>query len=117
VLRASRGTISLETPVGEDDGASLGDFIEDRAVVSGVDSLVSKSLEDHTQAALDSLTPREAKVLRMRFGIGEKGSHTLEEVGKSFGVTRERIRQIEARALEKLRRRGRSLPLQTFLDN
>jgi RNA polymerase primary sigma factor len=116
VLRASRGTISLETPVGEDEGASLGDFIEDRAVVSGVDSLVSKSLEDHTQAALDSLTPREAKVLRMRFGIGEKGSHTLEEVGKSFGVTRERIRQIEARALEKLRRRGRSLPLQTFLD-
>ena len=116
VLRASRGTISLETPVGEDEGASLGDFIEDRTAASGVDSLVNKSLEDHTQAALASLTPREAKVLRMRFGIGEKGSHTLEEVGKSFGVTRERIRQIEARALEKLRRRGRSLPLQTFLD-
>jgi RNA polymerase primary sigma factor len=115
VLNVAKEPISLETPLGTEGDAHLGDLIEDKNMVSADDAMISMNLAAQTRKALDTLTPREAKVLRMRFGIGEKSEHTLEEVGQDFDVTRERIRQIEAKALGKLRCRSRSLVLRTFI--
>ena len=112
-LRISRQPISLETPIGEDD-SSLGDFIEDEGAISPMDEAVSQNLREQTKELLASLTPREEKILRMRFGIGEKTDHTLEEVGQDFNLTRERIRQIEAKALQKLRAPNRADDLKAF---
>jgi RNA polymerase primary sigma factor len=106
----------METPIGDDDDSHLGDFIEDMSMPSPVESATFEGLRRATQEMLHSLTPREAKVLRMRFGIDMTTDHTLEEVGKQFDVTRERIRQIEAKALRKLRHPSRSEQLRSFLD-
>ena len=116
VLKIAKEPISLETPIGEEEDSSLGDFIEDRAVVSPSEAVMSMNLSEQTRKVLATLTPREEKVLRMRFGIGEKSDHTLEEVGQDFEVTRERIRQIEAKALRKLRHPSRSKKLRAFVD-
>jgi len=116
ILKISKEPISMETPIGDDEDSHLGDFIEDAATMAPVDAAVFTSLRDVTKAILDSLTPREAKVLRMRFGIEMNTDHTLEEVGKQFDVTRERIRQIEAKALRKLRHPSRSERLRSLLD-
>ncbi|TDI78148.1 MAG: RNA polymerase sigma factor RpoD [Betaproteobacteria bacterium] len=116
ILKISKEPISMETPIGEDDDSHLGDFIEDAATMAPVEAAVYTSLRDVTKDILDSLTPREAKVLRMRFGIEMNTDHTLEEVGKQFDVTRERIRQIEAKALRKLRHPSRSERLRSLLD-
>jgi len=116
ILKISKEPISMETPIGDDDDSHLGDFIEDISTVSPGDAAMYSSLRDVTKDVLDSLTPREAKVLRMRFGIEMNTDHTLEEVGKQFDVTRERIRQIEAKALRKLRHPSRSERLKSFLD-
>ncbi|RME15131.1 MAG: RNA polymerase sigma factor RpoD [Bdellovibrio sp.] len=115
VLKIAKEPISLETPVGEED-SHLGDFIEDKNVINPSDAIVSLNLAEQTRKVLATLTPREEKVLRMRFGIGEESDHTLEEVGQDFNVTRERIRQIEAKALRKLRHPSRSSKLRTFID-
>jgi RNA polymerase primary sigma factor len=117
ILKISKEPISMETPIGDDDDSHLGDFIEDSATLAPSDSAIFASLREATKEVLDSLTPREAKVLRMRFGIEMNTDHTLEEVGKQFDVTRERIRQIEAKALRKLRHPTRSERLRSFLDN
>ncbi len=117
VLKIAKEPISLETPIGEEEDSHLGDFIEDKSIVSPSESVISVNLADQTRKVLATLTPREEKVLRMRFGIGEKSDHTLEEVGQDFEVTRERIRQIEAKALRKLRHPSRSERLRSFLDN
>jgi len=114
VLRLSKAPISLETPIGEDGESHLGDFIEDKTALNPAEAAIESSLRDETRAALSALTPREQKILRMRFGIGEKSEHTLEEVGQKFKVTRERIRQIEAKAIAKLRKDGTS-ELETFV--
>ena len=103
VLKIAKEPISLETPIGEEEDSHLGDFIEDKSVVSPAEAVINMNLAEQTRKVLKTLTPREEKVLRMRFGIGEKSDHTLEEVGQDFEVTRERIRQIEAKALRKLR--------------
>jgi RNA polymerase primary sigma factor len=116
VLKIAKEPISLETPIGDDADSHLGDFIEDKRVVSPADAVENLNLQEQTRRVLSTLTPREEKVLRMRFGIGEKSDHTLEEVGKSFDVTRERIRQIEAKALRKLRHPSRLKKLKTFLE-
>jgi len=116
ILKISKEPISMETPIGDDDDSHLGDFIEDTGTMAPVDAAVYTSLRDATKEVLDTLTPREAKVLRMRFGIEMNTDHTLEEVGKQFDVTRERIRQIEAKALRKLRHPSRSERLRSFLD-
>jgi RNA polymerase primary sigma factor len=116
VLRIAKEPISLETPIGEEEDSHLGDFIEDKSVVSPVETVINNNLEDQTRRVLKTLTPREEKVLRMRFGIGEKSDHTLEEVGQDFEVTRERIRQIEAKALRKLRHPSRSKQLRSFVE-
>lgn len=116
VLKIAKEPISMETPIGDDEDSHLGDFIEDAAVLSPVDCATTEGLRETTTRILGSLTPREAKVLRMRFGIGMNTDHTLEEVGKQFDVTRERIRQIEAKALRKLRQPTRSDQLRSFLD-
>src|SRR5487761_2611908 len=116
ILKISKEPISMETPIGDDDDSHLGDFIEDASTMAPVDAAVYGSLRDATKDVLDSLTPREAKVLRMRFGIEMNTDHTLEEVGKQFDVTRERIRQIEAKALRKLRHPSRSEKLRSFLE-
>ncbi len=116
VLRIAREPISLETPVGEEDDSHLGDFIEDKGVINPSSAIVSLNLIEQTRRVLATLTPREERVLRMRFGIGEESDHTLEEVGQDFNVTRERIRQIEAKALRKLRHPSRSVKLKTFVD-
>ena len=116
ILKISKEPISMETPIGDDDDSHLGDFIEDLATLAPNDAAVFASLRDVTKDILDTLTPREAKVLRMRFGIEMNTDHTLEEVGKQFDVTRERIRQIEAKALRKLRHPSRSEKLRSFLD-
>jgi RNA polymerase primary sigma factor len=116
ILKISKEPISMETPIGDDDDSHLGDFIEDAATLAPSDAAVYASLRDVTKEILDTLTPREAKVLRMRFGIEMNTDHTLEEVGKQFDVTRERIRQIEAKALRKLRHPSRSDKLRSFLD-
>jgi len=105
----------METPIGDDEDSHLGDFIEDASVESPIDSATSEGLKETTHGVLAGLTPREAKVLRMRFGIDMNTDHTLEEVGKQFDVTRERIRQIEAKALRKLRHPSRSDQLRSFL--
>jgi RNA polymerase primary sigma factor len=117
VLKIAKEPISMETPIGDDEDSHLGDFIEDSGVVSPIDSATSEGLGEATQNMLAGLTSREAKVLRMRFGIDMNTDHTLEEVGKQFDVTRERIRQIEAKALRKLRHPSRSDRLRSFLDN
>jgi RNA polymerase primary sigma factor len=111
VLKIAKEPISLETPIGEDEDSHLGDFIEDKAMITNV------NLSEQTRKVLATLTPREEKVLRMRFGIGESSDHTLEEVGQDFNVTRERIRQIEAKALRKLRHPSRSKRLKAFIEN
>ncbi|SFE14007.1 RNA polymerase primary sigma factor [Nitrosomonas sp. Nm166] len=116
ILKISKEPISMETPIGDDEDSHLGDFIEDSATMAPADAAVYASLRGVTKDILDSLTPREAKVLRMRFGIEMNTDHTLEEVGKQFDVTRERIRQIEAKALRKLRHPARSERLRSFLD-
>ncbi|MBI5435953.1 MAG: RNA polymerase sigma factor RpoD [Nitrosomonadales bacterium] len=116
ILKIAKEPISMETPVGDDDDSHLGDFIEDSNTLAPIDAAVYDSLHNVTKDILDSLTPREAKVLRMRFGIEMNTDHTLEEVGKQFDVTRERIRQIEAKALRKLRHPSRSEKLKSFLD-
>ncbi|CAE6497729.1 RNA polymerase, sigma 70 (sigma D) factor [Nitrosomonas nitrosa] len=116
ILKISKEPISMETPIGDDEDSHLGDFIEDSSTVAPADAAVYASLRNATKDVLDSLTPREAKVLRMRFGIEMNTDHTLEEVGKQFDVTRERIRQIEAKALRKLRHPARSDRLRSFLD-
>ena len=117
VLKVAREPVSLETPVGDDEDSFLGDFIEDPSVVSPQDAMIHASLAEHTRQALSTLAPREAKVLQKRFGIGERSNYTLEEVGQDFDVTRERIRQIEAKALRKLRHPSRSRTLKVFLEN
>ncbi|MBW1782119.1 MAG: RNA polymerase sigma factor RpoD [Deltaproteobacteria bacterium] len=117
VLKIAKEPISLETPIGEEEDSHLGDFIEDKNVLSPGDAVVNFGLAEQTRRVLTTLTPREEKVLRMRFGIGEKADHTLEEVGRDFSVTRERIRQIEAKALRKLRHPSRSRKLKSFMDN
>ena len=116
VLKIAKEPISLETPVGEEEDSHLGDFIEDKKIESPMDSLINNNLAEQTRKVLATLTPREEKVLRMRFGIGESYDHTLEEVGQSFQVTRERIRQIEAKALRKLRHPSRVIRLKSFLE-
>ena len=117
VLKIAKEPISLETPVGEEEDSHLGDFIEDKKVISPAEAIVNLNLAEQTRRVLSTLTPREEKVLRMRFGIGEESDHTLEEVGQDFNVTRERIRQIEAKALRKLRHPSRSNKLKTFVDS
>ena len=117
IMKISKEPISMETPIGDDDDSHLGDFIEDTATLAPSDAATYAGLRDATAEVLDSLTPREAKVLRMRFGIEMNTDHTLEEVGKQFDVTRERIRQIEAKALRKLRHPSRSEKLRSFLDS
>jgi RNA polymerase primary sigma factor len=116
VLKIAKEPISMETPIGDDEDSHLGDFIEDINIASPIDSASMEGLKEATQDVLSGLTPREAKVLRMRFGIDMNTDHTLEEVGKQFDVTRERIRQIEAKALRKLRHPTRSEPLRSFLE-
>jgi RNA polymerase primary sigma factor len=117
VLKIAKEPISLETPIGEEEDSHLGDFIEDKAITSPSDAVINMNLAEQTRKVLATLTPREEKVLRMRFGIGEKSDHTLEEVGQDFEVTRERIRQIEAKALRKLRHPSRSKRLRSFVEN
>ncbi|MCB9094278.1 MAG: RNA polymerase sigma factor RpoD [Halobacteriovoraceae bacterium] len=117
VFKISKEPISLETPIGEEEDSSLGDFIEDKKIITPQEAVMSVTLSEQTRAVLATLTPREEKVLRMRFGIGEKSDHTLEEVGQDFFVTRERIRQIEAKALRKLRHPSRAKLLKSYIDN
>ncbi|HLL01520.1 MAG TPA: RNA polymerase sigma factor RpoD [Myxococcaceae bacterium] len=117
VLKIAKEPISLETPIGEEEDSHLGDFIEDKSLVSPADAVINMNLAEQTRKVLATLTPREEKVLRMRFGIGEKSDHTLEEVGQDFEVTRERIRQIEAKALRKLRHPSRSKRLRSFVES
>jgi RNA polymerase primary sigma factor len=116
VLKIAKEPISLETPIGEEEDSHLGDFIEDKGVVSPLEAVIKANLSEQTSRVLSTLTPREEKVLRMRFGIGEKSDHTLEEVGQDFEVTRERIRQIEAKALRKLRHPSRAKKLKSFVE-
>jgi RNA polymerase primary sigma factor len=117
ILKIAQEPISLETPIGEEEDSHLGDFIEDQGVVSPAEAVININLKDQTAAVLQTLTPREEQVIRMRFGIGDGSEHTLEEVGQRFSVTRERIRQIEAKALRKLRHPSRTRKLKTFLEN
>ncbi len=116
VLKIAQEPISLETPIGEEEDSHLGDFIEDRGAVSPSDAVISVNLKDYTSQVLRTLTPREERVIKMRFGLGDGSEHTLEEVGQSFQVTRERIRQIEAKALRKLRHPSRSRKLRAFVE-
>ncbi|HKS41534.1 MAG TPA: RNA polymerase sigma factor RpoD, partial [Blastocatellia bacterium] len=118
VLKIAQEPISLETPIGEEEDSHLGDFIEDKTIANPADSVITSNLREITEEVLKSLTPREEKVIKMRFGLGPNGSeHTLEEVGQHFAVTRERIRQIEAKALRKLRHPSRSRKLKAFLES
>ncbi len=116
VMKIAQEPISLETPIGEEEDSHLGDFIEDRGVISPAEAVVNINLKEQTEAVLKTLTPREEKVIKMRFGLDDGSEHTLEEVGQSFAVTRERIRQIEAKALRKLRHPSRSRKLRAFLE-
>ena len=116
VLKIAQEPISLETPIGEEEDSHLGDFIEDQNVVSPAEAVISLNLKEQTESVLQTLTPREERVIKMRFGVGDGKDHTLEEVGQSFAVTRERIRQIEAKALRKLKHPSRSRKLRSFLD-
>ncbi len=117
ILKIAQEPISLETPIGEEEDSHLGDFIEDRAVISPAEAVININLKEQTESVLKTLTPREEQVIKMRFGLGDGSEHTLEEVGQRFSVTRERIRQIEAKALRKLRHPSRSRMLRTFLEN
>jgi len=117
ILKIAQEPISLETPIGEEEDSHLGDFIEDQGVVSPAEAVININLKDQTASVLQTLTDREEQVIRMRFGIGDGSEHTLEEVGQRFSVTRERIRQIEAKALRKLRHPSRTRKLKTFLEN
>ena len=117
VLKIAKEPISLETPIGDEEDSSLGDFIEDKKAVAPAEEVINTKLSEQLAAVLADLTPREEQVLRKRFGIAEKSDHTLEEVGKLFNVTRERIRQIEAKALRKLRHPVRSQPLRSYYEN
>ncbi len=116
VLSIAKQPISLETPIGADEDSDLHDSIEDKKVIPAADTVISMDLADQMRKVLATLTPREEKVLRMRFGVGEKSDHTLEQVGQDFDVTRERIRQIEAKALLKLRHPSRGLRLKSFIE-
>jgi RNA polymerase primary sigma factor len=116
ILKISQQPISLETPIGEEGDTHLGDFIEDRKIMSPVDTASHELLKDQIGSVLDTLTPREQRILRLRFGLDDGRSRTLEEVGKEFKVTRERIRQIEAKALRKLRHPTRSRRLKDYLE-
>jgi RNA polymerase primary sigma factor len=116
IMKIAQEPISLETPIGEEEDSHLGDFIEDRGVISPIDHVIVANLKEQTSKVLRTLTPREEQVLKMRFGVGDGAEHTLEEVGRSFNVTRERIRQIESKALRKLRHPSRSKKLRPFLD-
>jgi RNA polymerase primary sigma factor len=117
VLKIAKEPISLETPIGDEEDSHLGDFIEDKNAILPIDAAIQSNLRETTTRVLASLTPREERVLRMRFGIGMNTDHTLEEVGQQFSVTRERIRQIEAKALRKLKHPSRSRKLRSFLDS
>jgi len=117
IMKIAQEPISLETPIGEEEDSHLGDFIEDRGVISPIDHVIVANLKEQTGKVLRTLTPREEQVLKMRFGVGDGSEHTLEEVGRSFNVTRERIRQIESKALRKLRHPSRSKKLRPFLDS
>jgi RNA polymerase primary sigma factor len=117
VLKIVREPLSLETPIGDEEDSHLGDFIEDKDTILPLDAVIQSNLRETTTRALGQLTPREERIIRMRFGIGMNTDHTLEEVGLQFSVTRERIRQIEAKALRKLRHPSRSRILRSFLDN
>ena len=117
VMRIAQEPISLETPVGEEEESHLGDFLIDHAVVSPSEAVINLNLREQTAQVLKTLTPREEKIIKMRFGLDDGSEHTLEEVGQNFAVTRERIRQIEAKALRKLRHPSRSHRLRAFLDN
>jgi len=116
VLKIAQEPISLETPIGEEEDSHLGDFIEDQNVVPPSDVVINLNLKEQTESVLQTLTPREERVIKMRFGVGDGKDHTLEEVGQCFAVTRERIRQIEAKALRKLRHPSRSRKLRAFLE-
>src|SRR5437667_6095309 len=116
ILKIAQEPISLETPIGEEEDSRLADFIEDEAVVSASDAVINLNLKEQTSSVVKTLTPREEKVIKMRVGLDDGSEHTLEEVGQSFAVTRERIRQIEAKALRKLRHPSRSRKLRAFLD-
>ena len=116
VRKVTQEPISLETPIGQEEDSHLGDFIEDRGAVSPADAVININLKEMTEQVLNTLTPREERIIKMRFGLEDGTEHTLEEVGQNFGVTRERIRQIEAKALRKLRHPGRNRPLRAFLD-
>ena len=116
ILKISKEPISMETPIGDDDDSHLGDFIEDTGNTAPIEAAIQGNLRESTTRVLATLTPREERVLRMRFGIGMNTDHTLEEVGQQFSVTRERIRQIEAKALRKLKHPSRSRMLRSFLD-
>ena len=117
ILKIVKEPLSLETPVGEEENPSLGDLIEDQSAILPIDAAIQSNLRDTTTRVLASLTPREERILRMRFGIGMNSDHTLEQVGQKFSVTRERIRQIEAKALRKLKHPSRSRVLRSFLDS
>ncbi|MEC8711342.1 MAG: RNA polymerase sigma factor RpoD, partial [Pseudomonadota bacterium] len=117
VMKIAKEPISLETPIGDEEDSHLGDFIKDENAISPVEAAINNNLRESTTRVLSSLTPREERVLRMRFGIGMNTDHTLEEVGQQFSVTRERIRQIEAKALRKLKHPSRSRKLRSFLDH
>jgi len=117
VLKIAKEPLSLETPIGDEEDSHLGDFIEDKKISTPMEAVVGLNLAEQTAKMLATLTPREERVLRKRFGIGEKTDHTLEEVGRDFEVTRERIRQIEAKALRKLRHPSRSIRLKSFTDS
>jgi RNA polymerase primary sigma factor len=116
-LKIAKEPLSLEIPIGEEDDSHLGDLIEDRNAIAPIDAMIQSNLRETTTRVLASLTPREERIVRMRFGLGMNSDHTLEEVGQQFSVTRERIRQIEAKALRKLRHPSRSRALRSFLDN
>ena len=117
ILKLAKEPISLDTPIGDEEDSHPGDFVEDKSVISPADAVISMNLAEQTRKLLGTLTPREEKVLRMRFGIGEKSDQTLEEVGQNFAVTRERIRQIEAKALRKLQHPSRSKALKAFMES
>ena len=116
-MKIAKEPLSMETPIGDEGGSHLGDLIEDKNAVLPIDAAIQSNLRETTTRMLASLTPREERIIRMRFGIGMNSDHTLEEVGQQFSVTRERIRQIEAKAIRKLKHPSRSWVLRTFLDN
>jgi RNA polymerase primary sigma factor len=116
VMKIAQTPISLETPIGEEEDSHLGDFIEDKAVISPSDAVINLNLKEQTEAVLRTLTPREEKIIKMRFGLDDGSERTLEEVGQSFAVTRERIRQIEAKALRKLRHPSRARTLRALME-